>query len=61
MLVGSTPFSLAGTFGNNAFSSATFPTWGNPSFGQSIPMQDTIPAQGANLGNSSALGPWNYR
>jgi hypothetical protein len=43
MLVGSTPFSLFGAFGNNAFSSATFPTWGNPSFRQPIPMQGTIP------------------
>jgi hypothetical protein len=59
MPVGSTPFSLIGTFGNNAFSSAAFPTGGNPSFGQSIPMQGTIPAQGANLGTSSTSGPWN--
>jgi hypothetical protein len=44
MPVGSTPFSLFGAFGNNAFSSATFPTWGNPSFRQPIPMQGTIPA-----------------
>jgi hypothetical protein len=57
--VGLTPFSLAETFGNNAFSSAAFPTGGNPSFGQSIPMQGTIPAQGANLGTSFASGPWN--
>jgi hypothetical protein len=43
MLVGSTPFSFFGAFGNNAFSSATFLTKGNPSFGQPIPMQGTIP------------------
>jgi hypothetical protein len=36
-----------------------FPTGGNPSFGQSIPMQGTIPAQGAHPGTSSASGPWN--
>jgi hypothetical protein len=59
MPVGSTPFSLARTFGNNAFSSVTFPNGGNPSFGQSIPMQGTIPAQGTNLGTSSTSGPWN--
>jgi hypothetical protein len=33
MPVGSTPFSLFGAFGKNAFSSAAFPTRGNPSFG----------------------------
>jgi hypothetical protein len=59
MLVGSTPFYLTETFGNNGFSSTTFPTGGNPSFGQSVPMQGTIPAQGENLGTSSASGPWN--
>jgi hypothetical protein len=59
MPVGSTLISLAGTFGNNAFSSAAFPTGGNPSFGQSIPVQDTIPTQGTNLGTSSASQPWN--
>jgi hypothetical protein len=42
MLVGSTPFSLFGAFGNNTFSSATFPTGGNPSYGQPNPMQGTI-------------------
>jgi hypothetical protein len=60
MLVGSTPFSLFGAFGNNAFSSAAFSTGGNPDFGQSIPMQGTIPAQGAHPGNSFATRPWNY-
>jgi hypothetical protein len=35
MLVGSTPFSWNKTFGNNTFSSAAFPTRGNPIFGQS--------------------------
>jgi hypothetical protein len=59
MSVGSTLFSLIEMFGNNAFSSVTFPTGGNPSFGQPIPMQGTIPAQGANLGTYSASGPWN--
>jgi hypothetical protein len=59
MPVGLTPFYLIGTFGNDAFSSAAFPTGGNPSFGQSIPMQGTIPAQGENLGTSSTSGPWN--
>jgi hypothetical protein len=44
MLVGSTPFSSFDAFGNNSFSSATFPTRGNPSFRQPIPMQGTIPA-----------------
>jgi hypothetical protein len=59
MLVGSTPFSLFGAFGNNTFSSASFPTRGNPGYGQPNPMQGTIPAQGANPGTSSASGPWN--
>jgi hypothetical protein len=59
MSIGSTPFSLFGAFGNNAFSSAAFPTGGNPSFRQPIPMQGTIPTQGANPGTSSASGPWN--
>jgi hypothetical protein len=53
MSVGSTPFSLFGAFGNNAFSSTTFPTGGNPGFGQ------PIPAQGENPGTSFASGPWN--
>jgi hypothetical protein len=43
MPVGSTPFSWAETFGKNSFSSVTFSTGSNPSFGQSIPMQGTIP------------------
>jgi hypothetical protein len=59
MLVGLTPFSLIENFGNNAFSLATFPIGGNLSFGQSIPMQGTIPAQGENLRTSSTSGPWN--
>jgi hypothetical protein len=49
MPVGSTPFSWNKNFGNNTFSSAAFLTGGNPIFGQSTPMQDTIPTQGANL------------
>jgi hypothetical protein len=59
MPVGSKPFSLFGAFGNNAFSSAAFPTGGNPGPRQSIPMQGTILAQGAYPGTSFALGPWN--
>jgi hypothetical protein len=43
MPVGSTLFSLSGMFGNNTFSSATFLTGGNPIFGQSTPVQGTIP------------------
>jgi hypothetical protein len=43
MPVGSTPFSLFGVFGNNAFSSVTFSTGGNPGLRQSISMQGTIP------------------
>jgi hypothetical protein len=54
MMVGSTSFSWNETFGNNTFSSATFSTGGNPIFGQSTPVQGTIPAQGENL-----AGPWN--
>jgi hypothetical protein len=46
MLVGSTPFSLNRMFGNNTFSSVAFPNGGNPIFGQTTPMQGTIPAQG---------------
>jgi hypothetical protein len=38
MPVGLTQFFLFGEFGNNAFSSATFPTGGNPSFKQPIHM-----------------------
>jgi hypothetical protein len=59
MSIGSTPFSLFGAFGNNAFSSASFLTGGNPGYRQPIPMQGTIPAQGANPGTSSTSGPWN--
>jgi hypothetical protein len=59
MPVGLTPFSLFGAFSNNAFWSAAFPTGGNPSYRQPIPMQGTIPAQGANLGTSSASRPLN--
>jgi hypothetical protein len=44
MPVGSTWFSWKGTFGNNTFSSASFPTAGNPIFGQSTLVQGTIPA-----------------
>jgi hypothetical protein len=58
MSVGSTDF-FVGVFGNNAFSSAAFPTGGNPGYGQPNPMQGTIPTQGENPGTSSALGPWN--
>jgi hypothetical protein len=59
MSVGSTPFSLFGVFGSNALLLATFPTGGNPSFRQPIPMQGTIPAEGAHPGTSSTAGIWN--
>jgi hypothetical protein len=59
MSVGLTPFSLFGAFGNNAFSSIAFPTGGNLGYEQPIAMRGTIPAQGANPGTSSTLGPWN--
>jgi hypothetical protein len=59
MLVGLTPFFLFGSFANNAFSSATFPTGGNPSFEQPIPIQGTIPTQGSHPRTSFASGPWN--
>jgi hypothetical protein len=59
MSIGSTPFYLFGVFGNNAFLSATFPTGGNPDFRQPIPMQSTIPTQGAHPATSSIVGPWN--
>jgi hypothetical protein len=51
MLVGLTPFSLFGAFGNNAFLSVIFPTGGNPSYRQHNPMQGTIPAQGGTPRN----------
>jgi hypothetical protein len=57
--VGSTPFSLFGTFGNNTFSSTTFPTGGNLGYGQPIPMEGAIPTQGAHPGTSSASKPSN--
>jgi hypothetical protein len=57
--VGSTPFSLFGTFGNNTFSSATFLTGGNPGYGQLNPMQGTIPSEGENPTIPSTQGPWN--
>jgi hypothetical protein len=50
MLVGSTPFSLFETFGNNAFSSSCVSVGGNPSYGQKNPMQGTIIALGENSG-----------
>jgi hypothetical protein len=53
MSVGSTPFSLFGVFGNNAFSLANFLTGGSPGYLQPNLMQGTIPAQGANPGTSS--------
>jgi hypothetical protein len=59
MLVGLTPFSLLGAFGNNDFSSVSLSTGGNPSFGKPIPMHGTIPTQGKKPGTSSASGPWN--
>jgi hypothetical protein len=54
MPVGLTLFSQNGTFGNNTFSSATFPSGGNLIFGQSTPAQGTIPVQGAHIAR-----PWN--
>jgi hypothetical protein len=59
MLVGLTPFSLFGVFGNNFLSSAAFPPGCNPSYGQPNPMQGTIPAQGENPRTSSTSVPWN--
>jgi hypothetical protein len=59
MPVGSTPFSLFGAFGNNAFSLASFLTGGNPGYRQPNPMQGTIPSQGAHPETSSTSGPWN--
>jgi hypothetical protein len=60
-LVGSTTFSLFSLFGNNAFSSTSILTGGNPSYGQQNPMHGAIPAQGENLGIPSSQGhlnPW---
>jgi hypothetical protein len=54
MPVGSTPFSWNRTSSKNTFSSASFLTRGNPIFGQSTPVQGTIPTQGENL-----AGSWN--
>jgi hypothetical protein len=59
MSIGSTPFSLFGTFGHNAFSSAVISVGGNPSYGQQHPVQGTIPTQGAHLGIASSQRPWN--
>jgi hypothetical protein len=42
MPVCSTLFSLTEMIGKSTFSLSSFPTGGNPSFGQSIPMQGTI-------------------
>jgi hypothetical protein len=50
----SSPFVLNETFGNNAFTSTTFPSGGTPIFGQSTLAQGTIPAPGAHI-----PGPWN--
>jgi hypothetical protein len=46
MPVGSTPFYLFNAFGNNTFSSSSFPIGRNLGYGQ------PIPAQGANLGKT---------
>jgi hypothetical protein len=59
MLIGSTLFSLFNTFGNNAFSSATVLTGGDPVYGQQNLMQSTIPVQGGNLGIPFLQGLWN--
>jgi hypothetical protein len=50
MSVGSTPFSLFDTFGNNSFSSAAISVGANPGYGQQNLVQGTIPTQGENLG-----------
>jgi hypothetical protein len=52
--VGSSPFVWNGTFGNNTFTPAAFPSRGTPIFGQSNPSQGTIPVLGAHI-----PGPWN--
>jgi hypothetical protein len=52
--VGSSSFFWNGMFGNNTFTSTTFPSGGTPIFGQSTPAQGTIPALGAHI-----PGPWN--
>jgi hypothetical protein len=52
--VGSLPFVWNGTFGNNTFSSTTFPSGGTPIFGQFTLAQGTIPVSGAPI-----VGPWN--
>jgi hypothetical protein len=57
--VGSMSFSLFGAFGNNTFSLTSFPTGGNPNFGQQNPVQGTIPSQGATTGVYSTQGLWN--
>jgi hypothetical protein len=54
MLVGSTRFSLFGAFRNNAFSSATISSVGNPNYGKPHLVQGTIPTQGAHLGIPSS-------
>jgi hypothetical protein len=59
MSVGSTTFSLLGTFGNNSFSSAVVSARGNPGYGQPHLVHGTIPAQGAHLGIPSSQRPWN--
>jgi hypothetical protein len=57
--VGSFPFSLFDTFGNNAFLSAVISVGGNPSFGQQNLVHGTIPTQGGNTGFPSSQGCWN--
>jgi hypothetical protein len=54
LLVGSSPFIWNETFGNNTFASTSFPSGGTPIFGQSTPVQGTIPVPGAHI-----PGPWN--
>jgi hypothetical protein len=48
--IGSNPFSLFGSFGNNAFSSSSFSTGGNPIFGQPKPVQGFIPSHEVKTG-----------
>jgi hypothetical protein len=54
MPVGLSPFVWNRMFGNNTFSSTSFPSGGNPIFGQSTPTQGTISASGAHIAET-----WN--
>jgi hypothetical protein len=54
MPVGLSLFVWNETFGNNTFSSTTFPSGGTPIFGKSTLAQGIIPTPGAHI-----AGPWN--